>query len=441
MRSSSERCLTDNKVIRLAIVFIFLNAFGFPGSYIRVFGNAIKPLIEYTSFFLQLGLMMLTSSDQVMEIKLLDLENRFAPIYFFVLEIGITSMMVTAYRSEQFISCFRVGVTALFAIWLCRNLKLYEILIEAYRAQILFSIASAAFPVLFSAYDERGASYANTFVGINGVKNSAATEFAFGITLLAMLYIVCNDEKRQLPFLYYPVLVFQAVLLFMTQGTGAIFMCLIPVAFSFYAYRKKICHVSVGTMVVAVSVGFLLVAFTIIPLFQPLFDLLGKDATLTGRIPLWNQLIKVIQEQNTMFGYGYGMFWRDPKAVDLMHAGFDENSFMGNMTSGSHNNMIELLINNGIMGVVTFFLCLGASMQHLYKAPLTSRIFVTMHMIFYTIHGLTERGWSNYMFDVLFLFLCMGIACKASSRPQKVQVYEYMPDVEPFAAAPLRREF
>ena len=76
------------------------------------------------------------------------------------------------------------------------------------------------------------------------------------------------------------------------------------------------------------------------PAFAWIIELLGKDATLTGRIPLWKQIISVMTEHNTFTGFGYGMFWRDPQAVDLVHAAFEDDSFLGNMTSGAHNLLL-----------------------------------------------------------------------------------------------------
>ena len=41
-----------------------------------------------------------------------------------------------------------------------------------------------------------------------------------------------------------------------------------------------------GVIYVTLSVAFLITALTILPLFQPLFSLIGKDATLTGSYPV-----------------------------------------------------------------------------------------------------------------------------------------------------------
>ena len=50
---------------------------------------------------------------------------------------------------------------------------------------------------------------------------------------------------------------------------------------------------------------------------------LGKNATLTGRVTLWRNIITLMTSNDllhSVFGYGFSMFWRDKTAYSLLHS-------------------------------------------------------------------------------------------------------------------------
>ena len=404
----TKQAFHEKEWVSLALICIFLNVLGFPGNYTRVFGGWLKPAVEYGAFFLELLLMLASSSDNIMEMKLLDLDYRFTPIYLFVSEVAVASMISTNNRSEEIVTVLRLAVTACFAIWLARNFTIEELLSHVLYSQVLFVIASVAFPVLFHAYDVRSASYRNSFVGIGGVKNVIAAELSFSLVMQMILLRIRTLRNKRPGRAFFVLAAVQIILLFMAKSTGAIITVLAMFVYLFFYQRRNDQTVNIGLIYLLTASGFLVAALTMMPLFAPLVEALGKDPTLTGRIPLWRQLITVMQQNKTFFGFGYGMFWRDQKAVDLVHAGFDKYSFMGNMTSGSHNDLLELLVNCGIMGVATFFLSMLLSFSDLHRADPDRRLFCSAFVIYFAVCGLMERTWTPFQFLTLFLFISMA---------------------------------
>ena len=404
----TKQAFRRKKWVSLALIFIFLNVLGFPGNYTRVFGGWLKPAVEYGAFFLELLLMLASSSDNVMEMKLLDLDYRFTPIYLFVFEVAVTSMISVSNRQEEIVTVLRLMVTACFAIWLTKTFSVEELLRIVLCSQVLFIIASVAFPVLFSAYDARSASYRNSFVGIGGVKNVIAGELSFGL-ILEMVLLRIKELKGERPGrIFFALGAVQVILLIMAKSAGAIITVLLIFAYVFIYQKRHTQPANIGLIYLLTASGFMVFALTMMSLFEPFLEMLGKDPTLTGRIPLWRQMIAVMQENKTFFGFGYGMFWRDQRAVNLMHAGFDKYSFMGNMTSGSHNDLLELLANCGILGVAAFFLTMVLCFLSLQNADLDRKIFCRTFVLYYTIHGLTERTWTPFQYMTLFLFIAMA---------------------------------
>lgn len=83
-----------------------------------------------------------------------------------------------------------------------------------------------------------------------------------------------------------------------------------------------------------------------------LFDLLGKDATLTGRTEIWDGIARVTAER-TWRGFGYGAVWDNddpygPLAWITHYAGFKAGH--------AHNGWMELWLNIGLAGVIVFAL-------------------------------------------------------------------------------------
>ena len=89
------------------------------------------------------------------------------------------------------------------------------------------------------------------------------------------------------------------------------------------------------------------------------FGLLGRSSTMTGRTPMWKDLIGNVWTQHPLLGYGYGALWmqydfREALGVrlgwDLFYPYFADNGFL------------DILLNLGLIGFVPFviaFLSLG----------------------------------------------------------------------------------
>lgn len=80
------------------------------------------------------------------------------------------------------------------------------------------------------------------------------------------------------------------------------------------------------------------------------FDLLGKDATLTGRTKIWAAAMNQI-ELRPWLGYGFGVVWDDlgpwsPHAAMAAQAGFTAQH--------AHNSWIEQWLGMGLVGLAAF---------------------------------------------------------------------------------------
>lgn len=85
-----------------------------------------------------------------------------------------------------------------------------------------------------------------------------------------------------------------------------------------------------------------------------LFELLGKDRTLTGRTNLWSYLIENIIAEQPWSGYGFGAFWNmEAYRIEISKKiGWDFQVLIGD------NGFLDVLIHVGMIGFFIFFIIL-----------------------------------------------------------------------------------
>ncbi|MCO4096704.1 O-antigen ligase family protein [Macrococcoides canis] len=115
-------------------------------------------------------------------------------------------------------------------------------------------------------------------------------------------------------------------------------------------------------------------------------DLLGKDLTFSGRTKIWNIAFEVINA-NPWYGYGIGYAFRVSYTYFV-----------------AHNQLLQLTIENGIIGLLLFGVLLfivGYKLQ-VYRGYIESLILsIGIFMFFFA--GLTEAYQYKYVF-ILFTF-------------------------------------
>ena len=396
--------------IELAAVFAILVSLGFPGNLEMVYGESFGISMEYAAFFLEIMVMLFSSGKSWMDIRVVNLEKKYAVLYLFAGIIFVTSMLATRYPSLQAVTCTRLVVTLFFAIWLQERFRL-ERLVELFcMAQAIFIVLTLFTAVLLpELVFESGETYIDAFRGLYSTKNTCAAELVFGIIVMA---VQIREKRRNWENyrLWVILWAIQIILLLLCQATGALF-CLILVLFLFLVPSHI--RVPVGWIYVIGNVVFLFAVLTLMPAFEWFFEAIGKDATLTGRIPLWNRIIEVMLDNRTFLGFGYGMFWRDPRAYALIHMAFDENSFLGTMTTGAHNVLMEFWLNSGLVGLAALFGTILWSLRAVQRFSEKEYLFCTVIMSYLMINGFTERCLGgNYEYKTLAFLTILAFGCQ-----------------------------
>lgn len=120
----------------------------------------------------------------------------------------------------------------------------------------------------------------------------------------------------------------------------------------------------------------------------PVLEALGKDATLTGRVPLW-ELVDAEIGRHLLLGFGYQAFWTEanPEAWSIW-------SQIQWMAPHAHNGFRDTLLSFGIGGMCLFMLVViraayqGAVLQC--RAPEDGWLWLNVFMVMVMVMNLTE---------------------------------------------------
>lgn len=402
-----------------AVLCVFLFALGFPGKLADMAGGGrISMLIQYAVFALQIVFMLITSGDSLLEMKLIDLKKEYTPVYLLLGVYFLLSMLSTHDIASQLISCLRFTVTGLFALWVVQWYDVKHILRFTCWAQSVIVLLC----LLFMFIPSQGWAVvdgARCFVGIFPGKNVCGAELAFGLTMqVALLRLHWADNEQPSAF-FYLIMLCQLMMLVCARAMGSLISAGIPIAALLLLRpdRGLMRRIPLGWMYVLGSVGFLFFALNLMPLAEPLLESLGKDATLTGRIPMWRQHISNMLASHTFTGYGFGMFWENEAAVEAFHLAFDDNSWAGTMTTGAHNELIETWLDVGLIGMFAYFFMLISAFRRVRDIPDNAYAFCLAVMLGVFIKGLTERTHSTASYWTLYLFLACALALNAKAQP------------------------
>jgi O-antigen ligase len=120
------------------------------------------------------------------------------------------------------------------------------------------------------------------------------------------------------------------------------------------------------------------------------FGLFGRNASLTGRVPMWEQLFKLYFSQRSWLGYGFNAFWYQPSHRMVVGT----VSYLPDILI-SDNGFIDILINNGVVGFILFLVFYTGlwirSIQSVLKAKTVSDFSSLLIMISIFLGNLT---WS-----------------------------------------------
>lgn len=156
----------------------------------------------------------------------------------------------------------------------------------------------------------------------------------------------------------------------------------------------------------AFSVLFLILSFASL---EDAFTLLGKKAGMSGRFPLWEQVIFFISKKPWL-GYGYEAFWKeDATETRLIAAVIKYTPFY------SHNGALEVLLTGGVvlLGMVLGLIILIAARAWRFAREHRGSLIATLPMVFIGFLLLADISESHLLMrNDLIWSITLGLAMR-----------------------------
>lgn len=130
------------------------------------------------------------------------------------------------------------------------------------------------------------------------------------------------------------------------------------------------------------------------------FALLGREPTLTSRVPMWKDLISMVT--NPILGFGYDSFWLGARQEYI----YMNWGIIGN----AHNGYLEMYLNLGLIGVffvAAWFASGLAKIRDYLQIDYPAAVLRFALILVVAIHGYTEASF--YGVSLMWVLLFLGI--------------------------------
>ena len=288
----------------------------------------------------------------------------------------------------------------------------------------IFSILSvlivAYFPFIGVMQNE---IFFGSWTGLFWHRNHTGNLFAFFSMLLLLRIVLDEGASRIQKVLFAVFYLFSAAMVFGSRSaTGVIvflflhFAAFLAIFWLKFRERLKPWHYYLaGTLLLA---GFL-IFITNTAFF---FGLLGRSASMTGRIPLWEDLFNRIYMQEPLLGYGYGALWMQKsfRIAMQIHHGWPYQVYFAD------NGFFDILLNTGLVGLLLFlgvYLTMGVRAywqavtlkSWIHFVPLLTFLYIFIGNLTYSF--LLEIDQFVWMLLVVMVFLTTNPSSRSSAQP------------------------
>lgn len=255
--------------------------------------------------------------------------------------------------------------------------------------------------------------YDGALRGIYGHKNTTS-----GYMVLMLIgFLAMVVAKRQWRLIgWLGAICSVALILMTTSKTGLAVSVMSAVVLLLYRNFK---WKGESTIVVS-SLGILIftsVITFVIGNLEAIAESLGRDLTLTGRVPLWNAAIDELQQQ-LWFGFGRDAFWNPlSEHTWTVHREIGQRlPIFGH----SHNGFLDLAIDIGLIGFSLFLFSLIRSyirtLKLVYSSKTPENLWAFVFFNFLVMNNVTESylTWNLNLYWVLYVMIALSVGVKQS---------------------------
>ncbi len=265
--------------------------------------------------------------------------------YGLIIGLCIVSSLWSPFPLVTFRKSVNLGVCVIFGAYLFLRLgfepTLRAVLWYTVFAGVVSVLLYFGLPDIGKEHDFLG--YENALRGVYAQKNVAGEAM-----MTAQMIVVYLFLSKQLSFFRaMPLAIFFFGVEILSMSASATVVTLLIYAAGLYVYTIRKPRMRLLTMYLGISLGTIL--FSVL-LFDPqiLFGAVGRDASLTGRIPLWLTLIPFAKEK-FLLGWGYAGFFNS----DLVEMQYIWKMIEWNAPN-AHNGYLDIILQIGVIGLALY---------------------------------------------------------------------------------------
>jgi O-antigen ligase len=260
-------------------------------------------------------------------------------------------------------------------------------------------------------------SHDDAWRGICVHKNSFGAYMVLSATLFAM------RVREGFPLLNFSLCAASVFLIFLSHSATALVLVgviLLSNILFWMARVPPIQLVPIGTIVAILLTS--LMALSSNQLLKVL-NMLGRDASLTGRTNLWAAVMVAISRR-PFLGYGYDAFWRGVRGESLQAA-----ISAGWLPIHSHNGYLELALGLGIPGLVLFALIyiswISSALRYAHRTAGATAFWPIAFAMFFAVQNMTDSVLlsRNELPCLLFVTTFAALKLEEYRNVQRSQVY------------------
>ncbi len=277
---------------------------------------------------------------------------------------------------------FVLAVVTLYAAYLVLRFTLREIIVLLARMFVISGLINLAFVFAVPQFAIDGDLWDGVFFQKNAL--------GFTALLAVPILLAAGREAGQFRFIYYLSVPVQFVLLFGSQSKTMLVATIASVALLFLYRMFRGRRTLRGAVLLGVLVASLFTVGFATANLGLLTDFLDKDVTLTGRIPLWQDLLPLVSAR-PFLGYGY----------EAAFAGFfspvhDIWVTIGWRPTHAHNAIMQVWMELGLVGVAVFLVLFVRGMTRalnmLTVVPGAVGLWPLVYISAALLTGITESG-------------------------------------------------
>jgi len=220
-------------------------------------------------------------------------------------------------------------------------------------------------------------------------KNIMARQMVFAILTFAL------GKPKGIPaWLRHSTLAGACILLVLANAATALLTALVCLAMYPALHLIRFSRRKTLPLWIPLFPVFALAAFAVIGNFTRVAEAMGRSATLTGRLPIWDAVFSAIG-RHPWLGYGYNVFWKRD-SVDLAKVIYTVHF----PAAHAHNGYLDILLAMGVVGLLVF---LGGFVTNIWRA---AKLFQA-----------NEIPGAKWPLFVLLFFAVFNLAESAILRP------------------------